>query len=470
MNEDENIQYTLIRKKANKRDPNNLINNKILSDIDFNPKEKVKIPSSATIYKKNKPKRILNKITKNFWIFILLLIYCSIYYLMTFIIFQIRFNTTDKQYYNLTFWKYFVDDLNYRIPIIQYFLFNVFYGICLLLTIKVAIKDPGEYDGYYKEDFMLKLSQISNKEDFVKANTQIKQVDSKKLANDYSLKKNTEIIENIIKANISRKVNDCLNCSFNPINSNIFNNNHNIDTTKNFFNFLYSIANLNKIDNLCKFCLIFKSKHTHHCKKCSVCVLGYDHHCLLLSNCIGVNNHKSFIQLLFYGIIQLIIQLWILTSSYLNLISLSNLVFEKNLNDKNLLNNRTNLKVKEFLVQKLENQNNDLFDFFYYTIEKDNLEILILVIWIICFIGLYVLVDLLIYHVKNLLKNKRSIDDFLNSRNHLEDIFPKRFNTNLFSRIMGRNFLNWICPFEFEKSDSLIKKYFDIDYIEDFEK
>lgn len=40
---------------------------------------------------------------------------------------------------------------------------------------------------------------------------------------------------------------------------------------------------------------------THHCKLCKRCIDRMDHHCPWVGNCVGRENHKFFIQFLFYS-------------------------------------------------------------------------------------------------------------------------------------------------------------------------
>lgn len=95
-----------------------------------------------------------------------------------------------------------------------------------------------------------------------------------------------------------------------------------------------------KEKRVCKKCNVFKPDRCHHCSQCGTCVLRMDHHCTyvvfyihiyiyiylyalfffqnvnerannetfttntlgpFISNCVGFNNHKYFLQLLFYS-------------------------------------------------------------------------------------------------------------------------------------------------------------------------
>lgn len=57
---------------------------------------------------------------------------------------------------------------------------------------------------------------------------------------------------------------------------------------------------------VCDKCRVFKPDRCHHCKSCGTCVLRMDHHCPYISNCVGFNNHKFFLQLLFYALVCLL--------------------------------------------------------------------------------------------------------------------------------------------------------------------
>lgn len=48
---------------------------------------------------------------------------------------------------------------------------------------------------------------------------------------------------------------------------------------------------------------ICKPSSSHHCKVCDNCVGRMDHHCPFIQNCVGFANLKSFVVLLFWGII-----------------------------------------------------------------------------------------------------------------------------------------------------------------------
>lgn len=53
----------------------------------------------------------------------------------------------------------------------------------------------------------------------------------------------------------------------------------------------------------CKRCMTYKPDRCHHCRVCKTCVLRMDHHCPWINNCIGFRNHKYFMLLVFYSMI-----------------------------------------------------------------------------------------------------------------------------------------------------------------------
>ena len=50
----------------------------------------------------------------------------------------------------------------------------------------------------------------------------------------------------------------------------------------------------------CYPCRKLKYPRFYHCKYCSTCVFKLDHHCFFINNCVGSHNLGSFIQMLFY--------------------------------------------------------------------------------------------------------------------------------------------------------------------------
>jgi len=55
----------------------------------------------------------------------------------------------------------------------------------------------------------------------------------------------------------------------------------------------------------CKNCSLYKPDRCHHCRVCKSCILKMDHHCPWIANCIGFNNHKYFLLLVFYALVNL---------------------------------------------------------------------------------------------------------------------------------------------------------------------
>lgn len=55
--------------------------------------------------------------------------------------------------------------------------------------------------------------------------------------------------------------------------------------------------------SFCNVCQRSRPARSHHCSSCKKCIRKRDHHCVWINNCVGLENHKFFIQLLFYGAI-----------------------------------------------------------------------------------------------------------------------------------------------------------------------
>ena len=56
----------------------------------------------------------------------------------------------------------------------------------------------------------------------------------------------------------------------------------------------------------CKKCKRYKAIRSHHCSICNKCIFKMDHHCIIINNCIGMNNHRYFLQFLFFAQIYVI--------------------------------------------------------------------------------------------------------------------------------------------------------------------
>ncbi|KAI3732547.1 hypothetical protein L1987_63753 [Smallanthus sonchifolius] len=59
------------------------------------------------------------------------------------------------------------------------------------------------------------------------------------------------------------------------------------------------------------FCVLCDSqvkKNSKHCRTCNRCVEGFDHHCRWLNNCVGKKNYRSFILLLIFVLLMLMIE------------------------------------------------------------------------------------------------------------------------------------------------------------------
>lgn len=57
----------------------------------------------------------------------------------------------------------------------------------------------------------------------------------------------------------------------------------------------------------CKSCKKIKLLRAHHCSICNKCVFKMEHHCSMINNCVGQNNHKYFLQFLFFSQIYVLV-------------------------------------------------------------------------------------------------------------------------------------------------------------------
>ncbi|KAF8394752.1 hypothetical protein HHK36_020969 [Tetracentron sinense] len=58
----------------------------------------------------------------------------------------------------------------------------------------------------------------------------------------------------------------------------------------------------------CALCDFEVKKHSKHCRSCNRCVDGFDHHCRWLNNCIGKKNYTTFILLMSFVLLMLLIE------------------------------------------------------------------------------------------------------------------------------------------------------------------
>ncbi|XP_052184621.1 protein S-acyltransferase 18 [Diospyros lotus] len=60
--------------------------------------------------------------------------------------------------------------------------------------------------------------------------------------------------------------------------------------------------------SFCSLCDFEVKKHSKHCRTCNRCVEGFDHHCRWLNNCVGKKNYTTFILLMIFVLLMLIIE------------------------------------------------------------------------------------------------------------------------------------------------------------------
>ncbi|KAJ6710155.1 PROTEIN S-ACYLTRANSFERASE 18 [Salix koriyanagi] len=58
----------------------------------------------------------------------------------------------------------------------------------------------------------------------------------------------------------------------------------------------------------CSLCDFEVKKRSKHCRACNRCVEGFDHHCRWLNNCVGKRNYTTFILLMIFVLLMLIIE------------------------------------------------------------------------------------------------------------------------------------------------------------------
>ncbi|KAM7274590.1 hypothetical protein ACFE04_016456 [Oxalis oulophora] len=60
--------------------------------------------------------------------------------------------------------------------------------------------------------------------------------------------------------------------------------------------------------SFCSLCDFEVKRHSKHCRTCNRCVEGFDHHCRWLNNCIGKRNYTTFILMMVFVLLMLIIE------------------------------------------------------------------------------------------------------------------------------------------------------------------
>ncbi|KAK2649843.1 hypothetical protein Ddye_017332 [Dipteronia dyeriana] len=60
--------------------------------------------------------------------------------------------------------------------------------------------------------------------------------------------------------------------------------------------------------SFCSLCDFEVKKHSKHCRTCNRCVEGFDHHCRWLNNCVGKRNYTTFILLMIFVLLMLIME------------------------------------------------------------------------------------------------------------------------------------------------------------------
>ncbi|KAJ4727927.1 S-acyltransferase [Melia azedarach] len=60
--------------------------------------------------------------------------------------------------------------------------------------------------------------------------------------------------------------------------------------------------------SFCSLCDFQVKRHSKHCRTCNRCVEGFDHHCRWLNNCVGKRNYTTFILLMVFVLLMLIIE------------------------------------------------------------------------------------------------------------------------------------------------------------------
>ena len=148
----------------------------------------------------------------------------------------------------------------------------------------------------------------------------------------------------------------------------------------------------------CIKCKIFKPVRAKHCKICQKCIYRFDHHCQWIGNCVGKNNHKHFIQFLFYSAFTL------LFFSIFQVRLIQSFCFFVILKNKFVVN--VNILNIEQVIGRPE-------DTYVVTL---NVDIAIKFVCIFSLILALILVYLFFYQIRNLRQNLTTIEQIILSK------------------------------------------------------
>ena len=168
-------------------------------------------------------------------------------------------------------------------------------------------------------------------------------------------------------------------------------------------------------------CHIFKPERCHHCSRCKRCILGMDHHCPWLGVCIGFRNRKFFLLLLIYTVIAILLLLGFNLPMVIKIIKF--------------------ISVNKVIIFK-----NQIFQF---------KSILILIIYVGCFIFLFLIGNFLKFHLILLFNNNTTLEHLraIKDKTPITKEFNMGYSEN-FVQVFGNKKILWFFPV-----DSIDKKY-----------